>query len=318
MRNADNDLWVVTSYFNPVGFRTRRENYRAFRENLRAPLLTIELAYGTGFELGPGDADRLLQLRSDQVLWQKERLINLAVEALPEHCRKVAWVDCDVIFARDDWARAASAALDEAAVIQPYRTIHDLERGADPNAPGQAPVVMRRVSMASRYVDGTLNDSTVTPSMLGQHSPGHAWCARREVLEAAGLYDGMIVGGGDLGIGLAAIGRHEAFVCAYAMGPAHAEHYRRWAVRFHEAVQGRLGVLDGDIYHLWHGSLEDRGYETRYDRLRELDFDPSADVALDENGCWRWTTGKPALRHHVRDWFAARREDGREAERAAV
>ena len=27
-------LWAVTAYFNPVGFASRRENYRAFRARL--------------------------------------------------------------------------------------------------------------------------------------------------------------------------------------------------------------------------------------------------------------------------------------------
>ena len=28
-------LWVITAYYNPVGYRTRRENFEAFAEELR-------------------------------------------------------------------------------------------------------------------------------------------------------------------------------------------------------------------------------------------------------------------------------------------
>ena len=40
-----NDLWAITAYFNPFGYRRRRENYGLFRKNLEVPLLTVELGY---------------------------------------------------------------------------------------------------------------------------------------------------------------------------------------------------------------------------------------------------------------------------------
>jgi hypothetical protein len=87
--NADG-LWPITSYFNPIGYRRRLSNFRAFRERLNVPLVAVELTYGSDFELQEQDADILIQLRGGTVLWQKERLLNLALQALPTHCRKVA------------------------------------------------------------------------------------------------------------------------------------------------------------------------------------------------------------------------------------
>lgn len=42
------DLWAVTTYYNPAGFRTKRANYERFAARLRAagiPLITIECAF---------------------------------------------------------------------------------------------------------------------------------------------------------------------------------------------------------------------------------------------------------------------------------
>ena len=64
-------LWAITSYFNPIGYRRRPANYRLFRERLNVPLVTVELAYGPDFELTQSDADILVQLRGEDVLWQK-------------------------------------------------------------------------------------------------------------------------------------------------------------------------------------------------------------------------------------------------------
>ena len=95
-READG-LWAITAYFNPMRYRRKYANYQLFRERLEVPLVAVELAYGPEFELGEGDAEVLLKLRGRDILWQKERLLNVAFQALPSSCDKVAWVDCDVI-----------------------------------------------------------------------------------------------------------------------------------------------------------------------------------------------------------------------------
>ena len=63
------ELWAITSYYNPLGYRRRRANYRTFRERLNVPLLTVELAFGPDFELKEGEADILIRRRGGDVLW---------------------------------------------------------------------------------------------------------------------------------------------------------------------------------------------------------------------------------------------------------
>ncbi len=118
-RNADG-LWAITAYFNPIRYQRKRANYRIFRQHLGLPLIAIELAYGVDFELADDDAEILIRRRGGDVLWQKERLLNLALQALPDECRKVAWVDCDVVFGATDWAERTCALLDSAMLVQPF------------------------------------------------------------------------------------------------------------------------------------------------------------------------------------------------------
>ena len=75
------------------------------------PLVAVELSYGAHFELQEPDADILIQLRGGALLWQKDRLLNLALQALPDDCRKVAWLDCDIFFGSSDWAELADRLL---------------------------------------------------------------------------------------------------------------------------------------------------------------------------------------------------------------
>ncbi len=83
------DFWAITAYFNPAGYRSKYANYRQFRKHLALPLVAIELSYGPDFELKDDDAEIVLRRRGRDVLWQKERLLNIALAALPSHCRRV-------------------------------------------------------------------------------------------------------------------------------------------------------------------------------------------------------------------------------------
>ena len=39
------ELWGITCYFNPVGYKRRLQNYHVFRRHLTIPLITVELSY---------------------------------------------------------------------------------------------------------------------------------------------------------------------------------------------------------------------------------------------------------------------------------
>jgi len=64
-------MWVITSYFNPARYKRRLSNYKRFRADLGAPLVTVELSIDGMFELTSEDADILIQINGGAVLWQK-------------------------------------------------------------------------------------------------------------------------------------------------------------------------------------------------------------------------------------------------------
>ncbi len=96
----------MTTYYNPARYQTKRANYERFAAPIRAagiPFVTIECAFGDeAFELGAGP--NVIQVRGRDVMWMKERLINLAISQLPPHVTKVAWLDADILFDNPAWA----------------------------------------------------------------------------------------------------------------------------------------------------------------------------------------------------------------------
>lgn len=314
------DLWAVTAYFNPCAYTRRRENYKVFAERLQLPLLTVELAYGANYELTSADATELVQIRGQHVMWQKERLINHALQYLPHECRKVVWLDCDLLFEGGDWALSVSRALEHSVLLQPFDRVYALDKDVDLTLPLDGQAFLVRQSMMAWYLSEGSEKAAATDSegdlrrhgLSRDYAAGHAWAMRREALERVGLYDALVVGGGDYALAQAAVGDFESTVRSFRMSASHALHYREWAAQFHSLVGGRVGMIAGAVFHLWHGQLADREYVPRHSILASCDFDPRTDIQLDQSGCWRWSSAKGNhLSDEVARYFARRREDGK-------
>jgi hypothetical protein len=303
------ELWAITTYFNAIGWRSRLANYRMFRRHLKVPLITVELAYGPDFELHAGDAEILIQLRGRDVMWQKERLLNIALKALPDSCDKVAWLDCDIIFTRDDWPQAATRLLDRFVLVQLFSLVNRMPRAW---APGQeaTPAMQTRRSIPFVIASGMPIDACLRagPTEI-ESAHGVAWAARRELLETHGFYDGCIIGGGDTVMLRAAYGYFDVVIRKLQLTAPEQRRYLAWGVPFHDAVRAQVGFVDGDVLHLWHGEPRHRKYGIRNRQLQYFQFDPFTDIVVGENGCWRWASDKPQLHDYVRDYFVGRRED---------
>jgi hypothetical protein len=309
-----NGLWAITSYFNPIGYRRRLPNFKVFRERLEVPLVAVELSYGSAFELQENDADILIQLRGNAVLWQKERLLNLALQALPDSCRKVAWIDCDIFFGSANWVESANRLLDRFALIQMFKRAHYLSPHWTAVKNYASEVEVTRPSFAYSVSSGL----TPTACLAGTFdlrdnttcTNGIAWAARRALLDKHGFFDACIIGGGDTAMGGAATHCADDVIKSHYMNERQQDRYVAWARPFYESVRSEIGYLDVDLFHLWHGDVEDRRARARHEGLQQFQFDPFVDIAVDTNGCWRWNSDKRELHDYVRGYFSSRREDG--------
>lgn len=312
-------MWAITCYFNPMGYRRRLANFRAFRRALGVPLAAVELSYDGAYALGDDDADILVRMRAHDVMWQKEHLLGIALAAVPAECRKVAWIDADLLFARDDWAVEAEARLDDMPLLQLMGAIRNLPEASDPERPdfgladAPEPTFVPKVAAGGR--EPLVRALTTGPEQQKRVGMGLAWAFRRELYETRGFYPYGVVGGGDALLICAAWGEFDAAIGYMRMTDVRTRHYLEWAEPVYEEVRGRIGYIDGIAYHLWHGEIRDRKYRGRHESLAAFDFNPERDVAIDDaTGALRWNSDKPAMHAFVRDWFAGRREDGRERE----
>ncbi len=324
-------LWVITTFYNPVGYKRRLYNYQAFRKHIGSPLLVVELAHEGKHQLSSDDADVVLSLTGENQIWQKERLLNIALAALPEHVKYVAWVDCDVIFEKSDWADLTIAKLDrDGGLVQLLDTSVHLPMTLDARTVSlpecaQAEPVLTGISIAKAVALGVFEENELKlvrareaaklnsfyPSVDRHNCYGMAWAAKRSTLEICGFYDTNIIGGGDAILAFAAIGKLDDYWLSRVQAPKMQAYSRQWAAKASEAgLFDRVGSLDQKLFHLWHGSFSNRNYRGRHAILVSYDFDPATDVRFAANGTWEWTKPQGDLARDVAAYFHTRLEDG--------
>jgi hypothetical protein len=303
------DLGIVTSYFNPCGFRARADNFERFAEPIRAagiPFVIVEATFGGQGHLLAKEHESL-RVEARDLMWQKERLLDLGTGWLPANCTKVAWLDADVLFEREDWAVATSELLDRSMVVQPFASAVRLSRGAlEPREGDDA-----YESFASVFVS---RPEELLHGKYDLHGhTGFAWAARRDLVAHHGLYDACIGGSADHVMAHSFAGDADSSRCITRMlgtGGRHLAHFRRWNRRLQTNMHGtRLTFTPGRLLHLWHGTLENRRYAQRNKELRELSFDPKEDIRISDTGCWEWASDKPTLHDWARRYFEERKED---------
>ncbi len=102
-------LHVITSYFEVVESKVRRQYLQDFAEYLaqfpEIELWVVEVAFeDRGFHVTQADNPRHLQIRSKQILWVKENVINIMIKKLPPEVQYIAVIDADVEFCDKQWA----------------------------------------------------------------------------------------------------------------------------------------------------------------------------------------------------------------------
>jgi hypothetical protein len=298
-------LWAITSYFNPIRYESRRSAYKIFRKNLRVPLVTVELSFDGQFDLQKDDADILIQISGGAIAWQTQRLLNIALKHVPSSVNKIAWMDCDIIFADSDWPARAEAALDTYCFIQPFSDAIMLRQGEDFKSPSAS--YAKRTAITKLCQNCDLN---IIAENRGYNVPFAmlAWAGRRDYLEQHQFYDAAIVGGADMLLFAALNSRPDFAVWRFNLNNIFAQHYKHWATHIPKSCLENFGSIDGEIWHLWHGELINRHRTSRWNIVK--DFNPYLDIKLSNNEVWEFIEEGKKLEAEIRSFFISRQEDG--------
>jgi len=303
------DLWVITSYYNPCGYKTRRFNHEIFAHAIRESglsLLTVECAFGTHpFDLQ--ESIDVIRVRSRSSIWQKERLLNLAISWLPPSCKYVVWLDCDLLFLNKSWPKDTVELLEKFPLVQVFETCNRL--------PPENLKRQDKGDICRSFASITSDDhQTLFSGNFEKHGhTGYGWAARYDILRRRGLYEHAIIGSADHFMAHAAFGDLEG-ACMKLMTDKdinQIQHFQDWGQPFFEEIMGKIGAVPGQILHLWHGDLKNRKYLIRNRELTQLGFNPYTDIIAYPGKPLEWKENMPKdnLKVMFENYFKNREED---------
>lgn len=313
------DLLAITSYYNPFRGELRKSNYEVFRRHLGINLLTVEWSRNSDFDLCEKDADHLIQVSNGDLVWQKERLLNIGIaEAKSLGYSKVALLDSDVVFHDPEWFRSVDAALDTCSFVQCFEQVDYLPRADYSGMSREQLISLEPDFSRNTFAYNLLNRGSIfcradeessrqSPSTTLVANTGMAIAIRLDGDVRWRLYEGNIVGSGDLVL-MAAVTNHlDQLFRIRPFTRAHRESICSWKAE-HVPDDIRWGYVENHLAHLWHGEIENRRYLERNAILIECDYDPARDLDAATTGALKLTDRGSDLKRMIAEYMGSRED----------
>ena len=302
--NQSDKLAVVTSFFNPANYDNIKLNYQKFKSGIQeagVDLFTVELVFG-GHDFFTEESEFNLHIRGgdNNIMWQKERLLNLLIDKIPNEYNNIAWIDCDVIFENTDWVDNINTKLKDYKFLQLFESAKFYDANNTINRVSDGIV---------KHLHDIRTTSKVDFNPLGGGTPGLAWAIRRESFNKVKLVDNQILGGGDSIMLLASIGFFGDHFIYKRMNEQWLSQTLLWGEKFYNEIQSSVFYIPGTVYHLYHGANVNRNYNHRSEYLANYSYDPRTDISLNDDNIWEWSNDKPILHDKVKNYFFEREED---------
>lgn len=287
-KQITNKTAVIVPFFSIYENTYAIDAFNEFKEQIpKSDLFVIELSY---FDLPfyIAESKNFIRLRGDRnnLMWQKERLINIALQHIPREYTNIAWIDGDILFENTKWKEDLHKKLVESSVVQLFETANTLE-----------------------YDRKTINRSVIS-IVKSQYNipnahPGFAWAARREELGQVGLFDYHITGNGDSHMYGFFSGVYPDWHATVSLKLPGFEYYAKTYVRkLNEHLTSGVGYIPGHINHIYHGNYSNRNYNSRQELLMSNNYDPVSDIRINSAGLFEWNFDSESARNLYADIIA--------------
>ena len=283
------DLAIIVPVFNASKSSGQiKANYNTFIKSIQHPhVFVIEAVLGEGDFILPESKSFIRVRGSDNtIMWQKERLLNLALSKLPANFTDIAWIDADILFENENWVSECQAALKKFCFIQ----LFDTASGLGPDGS----ILNRFKSICQKDAHGRA--AFIKDGKEYGYHPGFAWAARREVLDKIGFFDKHIAGNGDCYIFFAIIGNLSCWHLQMVKSLVGYNYcFLKYRQKMKDLADGSVSYISGNINHLYHGHIEGRNYVGRQQILIDNGFDPVDHLKLTQEGLFEWNLEDPSV-----------------------
>jgi hypothetical protein len=300
---------LVVPYSNCSDFNSRLRLHRECVAELKklpgARVWVVEVALAERpFIVTRSDNPHHVQLRTNDILWHKENMMNVCVRHIATkypNYRYVGFVDGDIFFQNKNVALETIRQLQTHPVVQMFASVVNM--GPD----GQ--VIDFHHSFCHTYAKNGYKTHDCNGYTGKNGHPGFCWAFTRKAFnDLGGLIDWAILGSADFHMCKAFVG--EALTSLdKRTSHAYRRRVKHWQERAQRVVKGNIGYVDGTILHGFHGRFANRKYVERWQILFDCNFDPDNDIKYDEHGLLMYDHPDPRLPLMIKHYFEQRNED---------
>jgi len=313
------EVELVTFHFNLTQSKNMTRTYKIWIESLKnlAPYIKCyEIVYDNrepeieGSIVIPACSEK-------NCMWQKESILNMAIEKADPSKKYFAWIDHDECFRSPTWLDETITMIKNGIdFVHLFRKNYYLDKTFS---------VLNHVhSRAYIYKTGSSDNERETHNTAG--APGLGWAATLKTLKEITPLPNTLVGSGDeflaegvmrstnwdgsftqLGISLA---EHEAHIQNIAYAKQIQKQVGEW-VNMAMNKYFNSAYCDTETYHLYHGHLHKRQYDTRYNIFERGNITPEKDIFINDNGLleFRENVDIKKASKVLKEFFLARGDD---------
>ena len=270
--HTNSEAVVISCYFNTEKSPHRLQAFKTWYNSIKhLNHRIIECVIGDGVaELGFLNDSNITTITTPDLLWHKESILNKIVSELPKQFKYIFWVDADVMFTNLDWLTDGVEVLQTKNILQPFEyCVHLNENETTPSfnlnilSVSKTPNKLNSRVWRSFCANFATNVNWESENYNEHGHVGFAWGARREILDAVHLYDRALIGASDHILAHAAAGQIGHSCILKAFDADLIDEINDWSRRFSYIVNGKIGYVKGNLFHLWHGDIKDRQYLKR-------------------------------------------------------
>lgn len=313
----DDVLYIIVPYFNFLGINKLEENLNLFltknKFTNRARVVLSEGYIDNELKDYSNLVYKHLKFKFKDIFWAKENLINLAIDNLPKDWKFVVWLDRDVVFSSEEWIEEAIKELKISDIIQPWSLVMN-PTSRTPPTPSSFPPLYPKMNQP-KPISNSIKQSFFSkmkemPLNFWGH-PGFAWGINKNFYtKIKKIPDWFIVGAADSVL---------ASCCVYNLNNKRIAHKPPHAtilmeLKFHDYAKFfkdvKFNSLNFEIFHVSHGTYENRKYIERHTILQKHNFDPNCDIFYNEQNIIEFSEDwKMRASKDIKNFFISRQEN---------
>ena len=235
------DLAIIFVYFNPCKYRRIIQNVLTVKHQMdcaKIPYFIGEIKHDSESEYLFSKSDNVFQYSSNSYMFYKENLIRVIEPLIPSCFTKICILDFDIFFDNPDWYFVISEKLNLVKIVQPFKTANYLN------------VDYSIFESRTNCVD----NKTFEPINYKAEHTGFVWAFDRQWFSTY-YFDDMIISG----MGDTVLANNITKRSYNGSGSFYVNFYSHINP---SAVNAPYGSCDLNVYHLNHGPLINRQYNS--------------------------------------------------------